>query len=182
MTVYLKRFPCHLSADRQKHGNDAFLFSCVQHCAPFTSSRVLHKSYLRVEAISSKTPSPPLFASVLFSKKVQTAKSAGFYSCRGFNTPPLWGEIKGIKPECNSLAERTIPRTLCVGVRSFQKNQQHLYKPDPFARLSPNVDETQECTIFQVCAFCIDKHCAPFTTLRQSAKLAVLLDITKNVD
>ena len=34
---------------------------------------------------------------------------------------PLWGEIKGIKPECNSLAERTIPRTLCVGVRSFDK-------------------------------------------------------------
>ncbi|MBR3812510.1 MAG: hypothetical protein IKK38_01425, partial [Spirochaetaceae bacterium] len=32
---------------------------------------------------------------------------------------PLWGEIKGIKPECNSLAERTIPRTLCVGVRSL---------------------------------------------------------------
>ena len=39
---------------------------------------------------------------------------------------PLWGEIKGIKPECNSLAERTIPRTplgaslrVCVGVRSF---------------------------------------------------------------
>ena len=32
---------------------------------------------------------------------------------------PLRGEIKGIKPECNSLAERTIPRTLCVGVRSL---------------------------------------------------------------
>ena len=32
---------------------------------------------------------------------------------------PLWGEIKGIKSECNSLAERTIPRTLYVGVRSF---------------------------------------------------------------
>ena len=33
---------------------------------------------------------------------------------------PLWGEIMGIKPECNSLAERTIPRTLCVGVRSLK--------------------------------------------------------------
>ena len=41
---------------------------------------------------------------------------AGFIRAEGLipvsvGNIPLWGEIKGIKPECNSLAERTIPRT-----------------------------------------------------------------------
>ena len=141
----------------------------------------------------------PLFASVLFSIKAQTAKSAGFVlsNCltktgsicitRHHEHAPnmfIVHQLQVCLFSHQSYSQKSLNREKCrfCFTKLFHKNRQHLYKPGPFARLSPNVDETQECTIFQVCAFCIDKHCAPFTTLRQSAKLAVLLDITKNVD
>jgi hypothetical protein len=34
---------------------------------------------------------------------------------RGFNTPPLWGGYKGIKPETNTLPKQHTP-LLCGGV------------------------------------------------------------------
>ena len=32
-----------------------------------------------------------------------TLSNGQFYSSGGFNTPPLWGETKGIKSDCNTL-------------------------------------------------------------------------------
>ena len=35
--------------------------------------------------------------------QIGNEKAERFYSCGGFNTPPLWGEIRGIKSDCDTL-------------------------------------------------------------------------------